>query len=404
VQNKKIIIIGDDIRQATGVANILRPISLSLSKKYDIVQIAAGLDSEVEEDISETIGKITENDSVYFKIYGTEGYGTFEKLNSVIKKESADCIFLMTDPHKFDWLLNSDDSNKLDCPIFYYHVWDNDPNPYFLKSYYESCSTISCISKLTFNCVKSVCPDHPRVFYTPHGVDTTMFFKQPDNIIEKHRIDFLGKNYKFVLFFNGTNIPRKELTSVILGFNQFYDNLDKNDKSNVALLMHTNTESSRGIDLNKLLDDLYPDLPVLISNEVVSEKILNNMYNLSHCCINVASNEGFGLCTLESVATQTPIIVNKTGGLKDQINEEWTIAIEPDTRILKGTQKTSYIFSDHVNSNSVASAIMDVYKKKEFDMSSVSDFLQNKNFTTNQMVEAIGDQIDLTISTFNTSN
>ena len=66
----------------------------------------------MEEDISETIGKITENDSVYFKIYGTEGYGTFEKLNSVIKKESADCIFLMTDPHKFDWLLNSDDSNK----------------------------------------------------------------------------------------------------------------------------------------------------------------------------------------------------------------------------------------------------------------------------------------------------
>ena len=57
-----------------------------------------------------------------------------------------------------------------------------------------------------------------------------------------------------------------------------------------------------------------------------------------------------------------------------------------------------------MNINSVASAIMDVYKKKEFDMSSVSDFLQNKNFTTNQMVEAIGDQIDLTISTFNTSN
>ena len=88
--------------------------------------------------------------------------------------------------------------------------------------------------------------------------------------------------------------------------------------------MHTNTESSRGVNLNKILDDLYPDLPVLISNEVVSEKVLNNMYNLSHCTINIASNEGFGLCTLESVATQTPIIINKTGGLVDQINKNWT--------------------------------------------------------------------------------
>ena len=92
VQNKKIIIIGDDIRQATGVANILRPILLSLSRKYDIVQIAAGLDADKEENISETISKITENDSAYFKIYGTEGYGTFKKLKSVIKKESASWI------------------------------------------------------------------------------------------------------------------------------------------------------------------------------------------------------------------------------------------------------------------------------------------------------------------------
>ena len=73
VHNKKILIIGDDIRQATGVANILRPVSLFLSRHYDIVQMAAGLEKDKEEDISDTIQKITENDNAYFKIYGTDG-------------------------------------------------------------------------------------------------------------------------------------------------------------------------------------------------------------------------------------------------------------------------------------------------------------------------------------------
>jgi len=34
--------------------------------------------------------------------------------------------------------------------------------------------------------------------------------------------------------------------------------------------------------------------------------------------INVASNEGFGLATAESVMAGTPIIVTVTGGLQDQ--------------------------------------------------------------------------------------
>ena len=71
MQNKKIVIIGDDIRQPTGVGNILRAISLELSQKYGIVQIAAGLDSNEIIDISESVSKATKNPEAYFKLYGT---------------------------------------------------------------------------------------------------------------------------------------------------------------------------------------------------------------------------------------------------------------------------------------------------------------------------------------------
>ena len=98
----------------------------------------------------------------------------------------------------------------------------------------------------------------------------------------------LGKDYKFVLFFNGTNIARKEITNTLISFEKFYNKLTKSEKKDVVLLMHTNPDAPRGLNLNKILDDLFSELPVLISNEVVSEKVLNNMYNISHCTINIA--------------------------------------------------------------------------------------------------------------------
>ena len=43
------------------------------------------------------------------------------------------------------------------------------------------------------------------------------------------------------------------------------------------------------------------------------------MYNMADCTINISDAEGFGLATLESLACETPIIVNMTGGLQEQV-------------------------------------------------------------------------------------
>ena len=47
-------------------------------------------------------------------------------------------------------------------------------------------------------------------------------------------------------------------------------------------------------------------------------KELNYLYNMADISANIASNEGFGLGTAESVMAGTPIVVNVTGGLQDQ--------------------------------------------------------------------------------------
>ena len=126
------------------------------------------------------------------------------------------------------------------------------------------------------------------------------------------------------------------------------------------------------------------------------------MYNLSHCTINIASNEGFGLCTLESVATKTPVTLTKRKRTCGS-NKQKTTHTKPSCSILKGTQKTPYIYSDHTNPNDVAKQIMNVYKSKEVRMGDYMKFLESKNFTTDTMCRSISNQVDQTISNWSNS-
>ena len=57
------------------------------------------------------------------------------------------------------------------------------------------------------------------------------------------------------------------------------------------------------------------------------------LYNMADVTINIASNEGFGLGTAESLMAGVPIIVNVTGGLQDQCgfkNKDGSILSEND--------------------------------------------------------------------------
>jgi hypothetical protein len=112
--------------------------------------------------------------------------------------------------------------------------------------------------------------------------------------------------------------------------------------------------------------------------------------------INVASNEGFGLATAESVMAGTPIIVNVTGGMQDQCGFEidgkyitaedyvkigslndkkqyentkhgdWVKPIWP-VRSTTGSVPTPYIFDDRVDFEDITKLIMDWYNTPKED-------------------------------------
>ena len=72
---------------------------------------------------------------------------------------------------------------------------------------------------------------------------------------------------------------------------------------------------------------------------------MNMLYNIADVQINLASNEGFGLGSCESLHAGTPIVVNVTGGLQDQCgfkNEKGEYLTAEDYVELKSNHRGQY--------------------------------------------------------------
>jgi glycosyltransferase involved in cell wall biosynthesis len=112
------------------------------------------------------------------------------------------------------------------------------------------------------------------------------------------------------------------------------------------------------------------------------------MYNFADCTVNISDAEGFGLSTLESLSCGTPIIVNMTGGLQEQVTngEEWFgVGIEPSSKAIIGSQEVPWIYEDRVNKQDFIDALLKLYnmskeERKELGMKGRQHVLDNYSF------------------------
>ena len=131
--------------------------------------------------------------------------------------------------------------------------------------------------------------------------------------------------------------------------------------------MHTNPQDPAGSNLEALVQDLkLNDGQVLFSREKLQPENLAAMYNIVDCTINISDAEGFGLGTLESLSCGTPIIVNLTGGLQEQVTdgENWFgIGLEPASKTIVGSQEVPFIYEDRLSKEQVVDALIEMYNK-----------------------------------------
>ena len=406
-KKKKILLLSDDLRMSSGVGTMSREIVMYTADKYDWAQIGGAIkhpDTGKIVDMNDPVREETGVDDAYLKIYPVDGYGSTSLLHEVMELEQPDAILHYTDPRFWGFLYEMEHELRQHIPIFYYNIWDDLPYPRWNEPYYESCDLIMSISKQTVNIVNKVCQFKPRTdwdsTYIPHGINEKYFYPITD---EKERLEmnkfrneiFKGKPIEFSLLYVNRNIRRKMPGDCILAFKRFWDTLPENKRDKVGYIMHTQPKDDNGTDLPELIKELAPDCNIVFSGGKLDSRQMNFLYNISDVTMNIASNEGFGLGTCESMMSGTPIILNVTGGMQDQCgfrikdklltsedykeikslhdwkkwehNEdltwgEWVKPVWPKTRSLMGSVPTPYIFDDRCDWEDAGTAIKQWYE------------------------------------------
>jgi len=296
--------------------------------------------------------------------FPVDGYGNQEILRSIIRNHKPDILWFMTDPRFWEWLWLMEHEIRPHVPMIYYHVWDNYPYPDFNKFSYESNDLVATISKVTDDIVKTVAPNVESI-YVPHSVETRIFKKYSSEEIQKFAKQGFGEDFDFskkIFFWNNRNARRKQSGSLIFWFKEF---LDIVGHENACLVMHTDIHDEHGQDLQKISDYLnLGNGQIRFSTNKVDQKTLAMMYNMSDCTINISDAEGFGLATLESLACETPILVNMTGGLQEQVTDgkNWFgVGVHPTSRAIIGSQTIPYIREDRLSSEVVVNALLELY-------------------------------------------
>ena len=263
---------------------------------------------------------------------------------------------------------------------------------------------IVTISKVTDDIVKNVSPEVESIYH-PHSIDTNIFNIMDQNFVNQGKTQHFGKGQenRFRFFWNNRNARRKMSGSVLWWFNEW---AEKVGPQHVQLIMHTDPKDPNGQDLEAIMGELKAtDGRIMLSKNKMNPPDLALLYNMVDCTINISDAEGFGLATLESLACGTPILVNMTGGLQEQVRDEegnwFGMGLEPASRAVIGSQEVPYIYEDRVSKEDFQHALtmlytMDKEARNKLGLEGRQHVLKNYNFEnyTKKWVEIFDNAIE----------
>jgi glycosyltransferase involved in cell wall biosynthesis len=361
MQKKKILVLSDHALSTSGVGTQTRHLLTGLIAKgsWTFRQFGAAMKHT-------DYNTIVVNEDLIIK--PIDGFGNRDLIRITLATEKPDAILIFTDPRFFIWLFEMIDEVHQVCPVAWWHVWDNEPNPSFNDVLYESTDLINCHSDHTYNQIKDRFAG--KVNYIPHALPPKIFFPISQNERDHYKRSILGSDRMdhFVGIWNNRNAKRKRPNDVLVAWKMFLDELEKkHGHRKASMIMHTDPLDMEGPNLYSVAEMLGITKNVFFSKERLEFEKINILYNISDFCINISYAEGFGLGTLESMHTGTPIIALKTGGLTRQVvdhrdGSENGFSLPVEMRTMVGSQQVPYIYEDYVSCETVSTKIMQMYE------------------------------------------
>jgi glycosyltransferase involved in cell wall biosynthesis len=156
-----------------------------------------------------------------------------------------------------------------------------------------------------------------RALYVPHGIDTNVF--KPLNNIPELR-ETCGVEDQFIIGLNQANNDaiRKALPEQMLAFAKFSEN-----RNDVLLTLHTGIHQDGGQDLESVAENLGILDKIRIVDQyrytsgMITQKDLNEWYNVIDVLSATVYAEGFGLPIVEAQAAGTPVITTNAASMNE---------------------------------------------------------------------------------------
>ena len=435
----KILLLSDDLRMHSGIATQSKEFVMGTINHYDWVQISGAVKHPEEGKIVDMSPAVQSEYGVsdpYLKIYPITGYGNPDVLRQVIEIEKPDAILHFMDPRFWIWFYNMEHEIRQNIPIFYYNIWDDLPDPQYNRDFYRSSDLLMSISKQTYGINNRILnkygySDNWKLKYVPHGVSSKRFFKihkDNQNFIKFEQKYGLDK-YKFKILYLNRNIRRKNPGDVAMAYKHMMDKLTPEQRKDCVFVWQSAVSDDNGTDMRAVCKTLLPEYPVIFTHDVsgpMNDEDMNFLYNSIDIYINLASNEGFGLGSLEALTVGTPIVVNVTGGLQDQCgfkkdgkyltaddyvelgsnhrgqykeHGEWVKPVFPSNISLCGSPLTPYIFDDRCQYEDAGEALLEWYKEGPENRERKGELgrqfvLNTANMTTEKMSDGFIDNMD----------
>tara|TARA_R110000851_G_scaffold1505_7_gene5602 strand:- start:767 stop:1582 length:816 start_codon:yes stop_codon:yes gene_type:complete len=211
--------------------------------------------------------------------------------------------------------------------------------------------------------------------FIPHAIPDNLFHPISEKLKAENKLALFGESKKdsFVGIWVNRNAKRKRPNDVLLSWKLFVDKLQKEKgHTDAILIMHTEPTDQEGPNLFETAKALGLEDTVFFSRERIDFDKMNILYNISDFCITMSYAEGFGLSTLESMMTGTPVISPTTGGLTRQVVDhrdqtENGVAMPIELRTLVGSQGVPYIYEDYVSCDTAANAIMKINNLSKYE-------------------------------------
>ena len=403
-KKKKILLLSDDLRMHSGIATQSKEFVFGTIHKYDWVQMGGAVKHPEHGkiiDMSQAVNNELNIKDSYLKLYPLSGYGDQNTLRQVLEMEKPDAILHFTDPRFWIWLYQMEHEIRQNIPIMYYNIWDDLPDPNWNANFYRSSDMLMSISKQTYGINKRILSKYGyedwQLDYVPHAITDKRINKikdKGDTKFKEFEKQFGLDEYKFKILYLNRNIRRKNPGDCALAYKHFMDSLTEEQRKDCCFVFHSAPTDENGTDMKAVHQALLPDYPMIFTYDKggsFNDEQMNFLYNSCDVYINMASNEGFGLGSLEALHAGKVLVLNVTGGMQDQCgfkndkgkyltaddyvelgsnhrgkykeHGEWVKPVFPSNISCQGSPLTPYIFDDRASYEDFGDALKYWYDK-----------------------------------------